>query len=182
MMNIVENYMNWLDDIAGEENEIICIDKKEPQIFISFYDDIPEEGYKTAYSFGLSSIKKSECGNTSPELLISVSDSDNSWGLAMGEIIKQCRYKCKFGNGDVFNFKSKISDNSDMSCFLVYANSLYEPGDEVAQFNDRTIKLLQFYPIYLSEMELISDKGVDYFIKKGIRLGVDMFDVTRQVI
>jgi len=182
MKNIVEKYMDWLSQIAGIEDEIISIENQSPQIFVSFYNNLPDKGCKTAYSFGLSSANNTAWTNSRPELVISTSDSDNSWGLAMGEIIKQYRYEKNFSYGDVFNFCEPISDNSDMSCFLIYANSLYEPGDDIVDLDDRVIQLCQLYPIYHDEMKTISKKGVKYFISQGIKVGIDMFDINRNIV
>jgi len=178
-MNTVQEYLDWLDQISGSKGKIYDIGGKEllPQIFVAIYDQIPELEHKTAYSFGLSSVPHEEWRSGRPELVISVRSSDDSWGLAMGEIIKEKRDAHLFEYGSVFNFGERISDESEMSAFLVFANSLFDPGDERAVFSDRTISLSQLYPIYAEEWETIHQIGAEAFY---FEREIDFFDVRRK--
>jgi hypothetical protein len=180
-MNIVEEYLDWLKQIVGDGGKIYDISGMDiaPQIFVVIFDQVPEVGHKTAYSFGLSSVAHPEWRFSRPELVISVKSDDNSWGLAMGEIIRQKRGSDLFEYGSVFQFGERISDESEMSAFLVFANSLYDPGQETATFCDRSIGLSQLYPIYADESETIKRIGVEAFF---FRCGIDFYDVRRKKV
>jgi hypothetical protein len=95
----------------------------------------------------------------------------------MGEIIRQERHTHLFEYGSVFGFGERISADSEMSAFLVFANSLYGRGEEKAAFSDRAISLSQLYPIYEEEMETVRTIGVETFF---FRRGVDFYDVRRK--
>lgn len=180
MSNVAEEYLKWLDYIAGDDGKIYGITGKDDkcQIFISIYEDLPEPKHTTAYSFGLSSVGHPEWIYSRPELIISVHSTDKSWGLAMGELIKQNRANSLFQFGTIFNFGEQISDDSNMSAFFVFANSLYEEGDDTIELVDRKIQLSQLYPIYWEEIETIKKIGAETFFSKP---DLDFYDVKRKM-
>jgi hypothetical protein len=178
-MDAVQQYLRWLEEIAGERSKIYDIGGKDtwPQLIVVMYEDLPEPGYTTTYSFGLSSVEHKEWKLSRPELVISVNSSDMAWGLAMGELIKQERGISLFEYGSIFNFGEPISDESEMSAFLVFANSLYDKGDESIDLADRKISLSQLYPIYQEEIELIKSVGAENFF---FHYGIDFYNVQRR--
>lgn len=180
-MAVVEEYLDWLTRIAGDDGRIYDIGGQgsDPPIFVVIFDGLPEAGHKTAYSFGLSSISHREWRYSRPELVISVKSRDNSWGLAMGEVIRQMRHTHLFEYGSTIGFGDRISDESEMSAFLVFANSMYDKGDEMSMFSDRTISLSQLYPIYAEERETILRIGAEAFFFKS---GIDFYDVHRRKV
>lgn len=180
MPNIAEEYLKWLDEIAGDDGKIYGITDKDegPQIFVAIFDDLPETNHTTSYSFGLSSAEHPEWKYSRPELIISVHSMDNSWGLAMGEIIKLNRVNSTFEYGTIFNFGEQISDDSDMSAFFVFANSLYDEGEDTIELTDRKIQLSQLYPIYREEIDIIKKIGAEFFFSKP---EIDFYDVKREM-
>ncbi len=174
----VEAYLEWLDLIAGDNGKIYNIDNSNPtlQLFVVKFDGVPNSGYSTTYSYGLSSIHHREWTNSAPELVICVNSVEISWGLAMGDIIRQKRHQCLFEYGSVINFNEKIANDSEMSAFVIFANCLYEPGDEVLHLSDESIGLSQLYPIHYEEIDVISRIGIEAFM---VRSRIDFCDVSR---
>lgn len=181
MTNVAEEYLDWLDQIAGDDGKIFGLTDKDDktQLFIVIFDHLPEDNHTTSYSFGLSSVNNQEWKYSRPEMVISVHSMDKSWGLAMGEVVKQNRFNSTFEFGTIFNFGEQISEDSEMSAFIVFANSLYDEGDEVTTLCDRKVRLSQLYPIYKEEIETIKKIGVEQFFS---RTGVDFYNVSREKV
>ncbi len=180
MINIAEEYLNLLDENAGDDGKIFGItDKNEkPQLFVVIYNDLPEPNQTTSYSYGLSTVNHKEWKYSRPELIISVHSMDKSWGLAMGETIKQARFDSTFEYGSIFDFGEQISDDSEMSAFIIFANSLYDEGD-VLELTDRKIRFSQLYPIYREEIDTIKKIGVEQFFSTS---EIDFYDIKRKKI
>ena len=102
---------------------------------------------------------------------------DNSWPLAMGELIRNGRHCCLFSYGMILNFGQPVSDESPIDCFLVYACTVLEKGDLTVLLPDRKVHLSQLYPVHQSEVAIIKDVGVERFVNQ---LGIDFFDVKRR--
>ena len=81
--------------------------------------------------------------------------------------------------GSVINFKTQIAEESGMSAFLVFANSIFEDGDEVVKLGEERINIVQLYPIYESEMILIQKIGSEAFF---FNREIDFFNVKRSPI
>jgi hypothetical protein len=176
-MKIVEQYIEHIEGICGKNGRFFRISEEhEPLIAVISYDDVPENGSTTAFSYGLSSVSHSEWINSSPELVISVDSVDAAWPLALGELIRNGREKCTFGYGMVLNFGQPISDESPISSFLVYACTILNENDLSVKLRDRKVHLSQIYPVHQSEIPLIKSIGPDRFV---FDLRINLFDVRR---
>jgi hypothetical protein len=177
-MSKIEAYLQHIESICGNRGKFYEItDEGEiPPITVISYDNVPDAGCTTAFSFGLSSVSHHEWINSRPELVISVDSLDSSWSLAMGEMIRNGRDHCLFSYGMILNFGRQISEESQMTSFVVYACSVLDEKDIVIRLPDRKIHLSQIYPIYRSEVVLIREMGVEKFVRK---FGSRLFDVKR---
>lgn len=178
-MNKIEPYIKHIEGICGDGGKFYKItDEGEvPPISVISFADVPEPGCITAFSFGLSSVVNREWINSRPELVISVNSLDSSWPLAMGELIRNGRERCSFNYGMILNFGQPISNESPMSCFLVYTCTVLDESDLAVQLPDRKVHLSQLYPIHQSEGAIIKAIGAEKFVH---HLGIDLFDVKRR--
>lgn len=178
-MKKIDKYIKHIEDVCGTNGHFYEItDKGEnPSISVTSFINIPEPGCTTAFSFGLSSVAHPQWINSRPELVISVNSLDSSWPLAMGELIRNGRDRCIFSYGMILNFGRAISNESSISCFLVYACTILEEKDLVVRLSDRKIHLSQLYPIYESEISMIKDLGVEKFVHHS---DIDLFDIKRE--
>jgi hypothetical protein len=177
-MSSLETYVKHIEDICGTAGRYFRItdEYESSSICVVSYPNVPEEGCTTAFSFGLSSVPHEEWRNSRPELVISVNSLDTAWPLAMGELIRNGRDQCLFSYGMILNFGQKIVEESEMTCFLVFACTVVEDSDSVVELEDRKVHFSQLYPIHHSETGLIKDVGVERFF---FDLGIDFFDVKR---
>lgn len=157
-------YLAHLDKLAGEGRRLVASDDGEdPEISLVVFDGVPDDGELTAFSYGLSLYDHKEWVGGKPELIISVRSSDDAWALAMGECIRAGGAHNLFSLGLVIDFKVQISDESGMSAFLVFSNSVLNDGDEVVRLGNERITLIQLYPVHASEIPVIRKIGAEAF-------------------
>ena len=184
-MSKAEKYLNHLDQIFQVEPSFYPIGERNsafPRVTAIIYQDVPETGYITGLTYGLSLVDHPEWTlGLRPELMISVESTDLSWALAIGDIASSLRGKCPFCYGDKINLKSQISEDSDMSAFLVFAPSIISKEDalNIDVGEDYKINLAGMYPIYHEEMSVIDDIGLEAFWHHP---AFDLFDINRPTI
>jgi len=171
-------YFDAIDAIAGGTGHFYRITERDESrvVAVVAYDDVPESGHCTAFSYGLSSAEHSEWLNGRPELLISVGSTDHAWGLCMGEIIRANRDSMLFSQGTVLHFRQEVSAESKMTSFLVHVCTLLDGTDAKLSLPSREVNFSQLYPIHECEAAVIAQTGVDRFFWE---LGIDFYDVRR---
>lgn len=180
MANIKKEFFNAIEEITQTEGTYFPIDENvEFPIIIAQYSNIPEENHLTSFSFGLSSIQHKEWVASSPELIISVQSGDSSWALAMGEIVSRVNKDSLFEYGTILNFGETISDESEMSAFFIFANSLLDNDDAFILLSDRKVHFSQLYPIYDAEIAVIKAIGSEEFF---FNRDVDFFNIKRHPV
>jgi hypothetical protein len=177
-MKSIDIFLEHIENICGSNSRFFEINDEgeQPPLCVVSYAGVPEEGCITAFSFGLSSIPHKEWSNSRPELVISINSLDTAWPLAMGELIRNGRDHCLFSYGMVLNFGQAISDESEITCFLVYECTVLQASDLSILLPDRNVHLSQIYPVYQSEVNLIMEVGPERFVH---HLGIDLFDIRR---
>jgi len=165
MRNHSKQYFAFLDELAGERArtyEMTAPSEANP-VFVAVYNNIPDDGHITAFTFGLSSVVHPDWNNSRPELMISVRSNDDAWALCMGEIISAYRGTIPFSYGSILHFRQRIVDDCPMTSFLVFASSLLSAAQQTISLPDRLISISQIYPIYEEESALIHQVGVERF-------------------
>lgn len=79
----IERYLNHLDNIFQQEPEFYKNDsliEGIPEVTSIVYRNIPEKGFITALTYGLSLVKHPEWKFGRPELCILVESSNLDWG------------------------------------------------------------------------------------------------------
>lgn len=180
-MKAIEHYLRHVESICGGEGKFFRItdEGESPVTAVVSYENIPESGCLTAFSYGLSSIDHVEWKNSRPELVISVESVDHAWAIAMGEMIKKGRDKHLFSYGDILKFGQKVVDESEITAFLVFACTALEEADQSVTLPDRKIQFSQLYPIYEQEIELIKQVGPEHFV---FEMGIDFYDPRRPAV
>ncbi|MBL7792387.1 MAG: suppressor of fused domain protein [Saprospiraceae bacterium] len=164
----VERYLEHLDHIFQEKPEFY---KNESLIEgISgvtsiVYKDIPEKGYTTALTYGLSLVKHPEWKFGRPELCISVESASIDWGQIVGFIANKFRGDCPFSYGQTINFREQISDDSEMDAFFIFAPSILNKDDylNIDIGTDYKINIAGLYPMYSDELEIYEKIGFEAF-------------------
>lgn len=180
----IERYLEHLDNIFQQEPEFYknesLIDGVSGVSSI-VYKDIPEKGYITALTYGLSLVKHPDWKFGRPELCISVQSPNLDWGQVVGYIANKLRGDCPFCYGQTINFHEQVSDDSEMDAFLIFAPSTLEKSDysDIEIGTDYKINIAGLYPIYSDEIKVYDKIGLEAFWHHP---NFDNYSVTRQRI
>ncbi len=164
-------YLNHLEALFGVQSSSYSrVDSSRPDlppIHAAFFHDVPEPGYVTAATFGLSLATHPDWQQGKPELLICVNTLDETWGEAVMMVVEAFRGECPFLYGDVLSYGKPISRESALSAFLVSLPALptgplthKQAAIPVAR---ETIFLKGIYPIYEGEIALLQEIGLERF-------------------
>jgi len=164
----LEKYLDHLDNIFQTEPEFYKNESLIEGVYgvtSIVYKDIPEKGYITAFTFGLSLIEHSEWKFGRPELCITVESSNIDWGQIVGFIANKLRGDCPFCYGDTINFRERIREASEMDAFFVFARSILDNEDylNIDIGADYKINIAGLYPMYSEEIDIFQKIGLKEF-------------------
>ncbi len=176
-----ERYLAHLDRLApGREPSFTQIESSNPAmkgVTAIAYRDLPEVGFITAVTYGLSLAEHPDWRDGKPELLISVFSRDGRWAVAAASIAEQLRGTAAFSYGETIDFGEPVSADSSMSAFVVFAPAVLEREDFIGidVGDSLPINLQGLYPIHDAERRWIQRHGLEKFWQ----LGWDPYDVGR---
>jgi hypothetical protein len=176
----VERFLAHLDRLTGgTEPEFSPVDGSTPElssVVCIQYVDLPDDGFRTSFTYGLSLADNSLWGKGRPELSISVRSLDARWGLAVAYLAGQLRWQCAFQYGMTIDFGEPITSESAMDSFLVSSPAVVDKSESVVDVgDDRPVNILGMYPVYSTETDFIASRGLEAFWK----LDWDPYDVSR---
>jgi hypothetical protein len=178
--SVFQQYLASLDNIVGGSGRYLSVPTQKAHPFwLIAYDSVPEVGSTTAFTFGISSIPDESWILGRPELVISIDSEDDEWLLSLGAICSELRGTCPFSLGNTLRFGKPLSSESDMSSFFLFWPTILEREQSHIELLDRTLNLIQAYPIFDSEVELISKIGAETFFMLD---GLEFSDVTRDPV
>jgi hypothetical protein len=120
--NFGTEWLRILQERFGEVNHIHEIHSvNKPNIYVFFFEELPEPGYMTAITCGLSNADRPEWKIAKPELMVSLKTMNKGWGLGIGYFASAFFNEKVFRYGDVFTTDGPISEESAMNGFLVFA-------------------------------------------------------------
>jgi hypothetical protein len=125
-----ERYIAALDELAGgSPRQIYEINDRDeiPPVRAISYNNFPEDGHCTGFTFGLSNANRPEWVHSKPELMISVKSVDPAWVVCAGEIVRNYRHSTSFSYGTVLDFRQRVVDSCPMTSFLVFACTMLDP-------------------------------------------------------
>ena len=152
-----------------------------PGVSTIVYTNIPEKGCVTAFTYGLSLVKHPDWKLGRPELCISVESANISWARIAGYLANQLRGDCPFSYGQTINFGNRISDDSEMDAFFIFAPSTLDRQDylNIDVGAEYTINIAGLYPMYSDELEVYRQIGLEAF---WYHPDFDNYSVTRNRI
>lgn len=180
----LNKFLEHLDGIFDREPLFHPLDSEipgAPQVVCMTYRDVPEAGHITGVTYGLSEVPHDDWKFGRPELIITVQSLDISWPLAVADMANRLRGRCPFTYGTVINFGEKVSDDSDMSAFFVFAPSILEKEDylDIDVGGPQPINISGMYPIYDAERAVIRERGIEHFWQHP---HFDLYDVRRPMV
>ncbi|WP_236059841.1 suppressor of fused domain protein [Chitinophaga rhizophila] len=163
-----ERYLDHLDQIFQVEpefyNEVSQIPGL-PAVTAIVYKDIPKKGYTTAFTYGLSLATHPEWKLGRPELCVCVASDESAWAHVGAYIANKLRGDCPFLYGETINFGTRVSPDSEMDAFLVFAPSILEKEayTNIYVGEDYRINIAGLYPIYQEEISVYEKIGLKEF-------------------
>ncbi len=179
-----EKYITYLDSVFQIEPIIYTnkfIDSPQGRVSAIVYRDIPDTGFVTSVTYGLSLKIHPEWKFGRPELSLTVKSKMQEWGTITGYVADSFGDECLFKYGQVINIGQRIADDSEMTAFFVFAPSilskeLYSSIDIGLPYK---INLAALYPIYESEIKVLHKIGLKRFWHHP---DFDMYDIQRKRI
>lgn len=177
-------FLEHLDGIFRVEPDFYPIESVQaelPKTLCMVYRDIPEPGWITGVTFGLSEGEHAEWLGGHPELMISIASSDLSWPLAIAELANRLRGRCPFCYGDVIHFGGPMASDSEMSAFFVFVPAILERRyfADIDVGAEYPIHIAGMYPLYDSERAVIGEIGLESFMEHP---HYDMYAVDRPAV
>lgn len=177
-------FLDHLDAVFALEPKFVAFESLMPglpKVTCMVYRDVPEKGWTTGVTYGLSLGDHPSWTVGRPELTITVESPDEVWPLAVAQMANKLRGRCPFTYGERINFGEPVSEDSDMSAFFVFAPSILPP--EVSRDIDvgarLPLNISGVYPIHAAEMATIEKIGLKAFWHHP---DYDQFSVTRRPI
>lgn len=169
MPNDAELFLKHVEAVCGKKadsfSRIDASEPDQPPVHVLFFHDVPESGYTTAVTFGLSLANHPEWKVGKPELLLCVQSADETWGEAVASVVEAFRGECPFRYGDVLHYGQPIAPESAMSAFLIFAPALaarwLTQEEATVSLPDRTVFLVGIYPLYEAEVATLQRLGLD---------------------
>jgi hypothetical protein len=166
-MNNAELFMQHLDRVTRRPEDGIrpveSSNPKLPRVAVFVYKDWPEAGLITGFTFGLSAANHPDWKFGKPELMITVESADEAWPFAVGCMAQALRGKCPFCYGNTINFHAKVSEESDVDAFLIFAPPFLKKDQMAVKLQDYTCNIAGMYPMFSSELPLYHELGLERF-------------------
>ena len=180
----IDKFLEHLDKIFQVEPKCYMNESEIdgiPSVSTIIYEDVPEKGMITGITYGLSLVNHQDWRFGRPELMITDESTKLEWGLSIGFLANRLRGDCPFNYSNTINFRERISKDSEMDAFLVFAPSILDKENfsDIEIGTDYKINLAGIYPIYSSEIKLVEEWGLEKFWHHP---NFDMYDVNRKKI
>ncbi|MDR2269636.1 MAG: suppressor of fused domain protein [Sphingobacterium sp.] len=178
-------YLNHLNNIFKKTPLLFkedSLDENLPGVTTIVYENTPEKGMITSFTYGLSLGNHPVWRNGRPELTLTVRSDDFAWGRISGYLANWLRNKCPFSYGDPIDFREKIANDSEMDGFLVFAPSIFKNRSDYENIDIGTgynIYIKGIYPIYTTEIDIMPKLGFEKFWKHP---KFDLYNVNRERI
>ena len=167
MSQNASKFLEHLDKIFDVEPSYFRHSKEgeSPPFHSLTYKGIPQKGMVTGFTLGMSFVAKSKESNSRTELMISIDTTDDVWVLALADIGYRNRGNTSYEAGDTINFNCKISEESEMTSFLVWHQGVIHEDHETICLPDWHIRLLQLFPIHDDERILVHEHGPEWLFE-----------------
>ena len=157
-------YSSYIESTFGKIDHTHRLDCPEDKPISLFYiNDVPQKGYLTAISYGLSESQLPGWNSIKPEIIVSLKTHDESWGIAAAFLIRELRQKKNFCYGEVYSLEERISNESNMVAYFVMTPEFLPIERRVICLPDKRIELMALYPIYKEEIDLYRKVGMEKF-------------------
>ncbi|MCX4758262.1 suppressor of fused domain protein [Kitasatospora purpeofusca] len=169
----LSRYLGHLHTLTGADpviREILPPGSKLGRALAAIYANVPEPGYLTGFTYGLSLADHAEWTSSRRELSVTVCSDDFEWATIPSRAVGAMRGVSAFHSGRAFGHMERFIDYSDMSSLLLaspagqWNSGTLDLGPGEFDSGERdVVELVGAYPIYASEREFVKLNGFDAF-------------------
>jgi len=172
MLQKSEWFVQYLFDTLGAYSSIMGIETQNPELGMVLgvvYQDYPEPGLTSGFTYGLSAARHPEWKTHKPELCITVESAQDDWISAVAQLVEWNRTSHPFLPGSLFHYGKAIAGDTHMDSFLVFNEAIGEAQPMIpdsqrsVQLQNEIIQIYQIYPLYHNEVELMKKVGIRKF-------------------
>ena len=162
--NFGKEWLGALESRFGEVNEIRKIQADGgPTIFAFYFRDLPEPGFITAITCGLSRADHPDWKFGTPELMVTMQSDSLAWGLCAAYFASAYFGEKRFSYGDVFKVDDPISEDSEMNAYLLFSPAFLDREQASFDLGGKPINLVAMYPLYDDEIAIYDRVGLEAF-------------------
>ncbi|MFI6096592.1 suppressor of fused domain protein [Lentzea sp. NPDC051213] len=180
----LSRYRERLDSLTGAEPVVSSFDPREAAdglVLALAYIGVPEPGYVTGFTYGLSLVRHADWGQAGRELSITVRSDNVEWASVPARIIAGLRGLGSFGLGHVLGHVGPYVSDSQMSSIVLAGPAV--PAEGVVDLGDDErggdlVEIAGVYPIHAAEREFVYSRGFDALWN----LEWDRFDPSRESV
>ena len=159
-----KEWLSALESRFGEVNEIRKMQADGgPTIFAFYFRDLPEPGFITAVTCGLSRANHPDWKLGTPELMVTMRSDSLNWGLAAAYFASSYYGEKRFSYGDIFKIDDPISDDSEMNAYLLFSPAFLDNDQSQFDLGGKPINLVAMYPLYDDEIAIYDRVGLKAF-------------------
>lgn len=166
-----EKYLAHLDRLSGGAEARFYSQESSspalPGVTTLVYEGL-SEGMLTAFTYGVSLAEHPAWQESTPELHISVRSDDVVWAEALSFIADGMRGTCTFAYGDTIDLGERVTPESEMTAFCVFAPALPDPADctgldvsAAGHDGHDLIDIVGLYPLHDIEMRYLHEHGLE---------------------
>jgi len=156
-------FMGHMEALFGKKAVIRKVGGEDgrPRVWCFIWRDLPEPGFTTGVTYGLSEAEHPAWKLGRPELLVSLKTEREDWAFCAAYFASTFWGEKKFSYGDLFTLDEPITEGSAMSGFVVFGPSLLDRAQAKVELDRCTVNIVGMHPIYAGEAALIQSKGFD---------------------
>jgi len=181
MLTKAEQFVQYLTQIIGREPDQVVGTEADPtqsdMIYGIAFQNYPEAGLLTGFTYGLSVGQHPDWKDIRPELSITVASQDIDWIKALVYLLEWNRPAHAFLPGSLFHYGQAVAPDSAMDSFLVF-NLAIGQGEQFRniQLDEEKVTLHGVHPLYHDEVAMLQKVGIRKFM--GLP-EYQLFSVTR---
>lgn len=165
-MTDAEAFLDAIESLFGLADSIERFDaddNQSPPIHVFVYRDLPDEGWTTAITYGLSAAEHPDWRYGKPELMLCIDSKLDDWPRALGAFAAMFRSENSFEYGSVLTTDVPVAADTEMSGFVVFEPPLPDAVEEQIDLPNKVVHLRGMYPIHAKEVPLIRELGLEEF-------------------
>lgn len=141
--------------------------------------EFPNPGVMTVATAGVSGLYHPSWIAGRPELILSIRSRESGWDASLAEMITKLWGRSAFQWGDTCRMRHQLAADTNMSAFFFFLPISLDENERTHDFEDYRVNITQAYPVYDSEVDVISRRGAEWFFEEA---DVDLLDPSRSPV